>query len=196
MSRFSLAEVARYTIVIRQRSRVRTRWTYRCHPPRCVGSRSSRSSLCLSLCRRPDCRARTRSSSYDRCATRGRSWVWRWWESVLSRRATFRTRDGNHIEPSPGGTGSAARARVGIVGSNRLYPGRLLRSSPIARADLAMAIESFVHATAPARFFVRRRDLIRPGGVLVICDDIRLPTSDPGATTVLERFCRGWHINA
>jgi SAM-dependent methyltransferase len=67
---------------------------------------------------------------------------------------------------------------------------------PIAPADLAMAIESFVHATAPARFFVRCRDLIRPGGVLVICDDFRLSTSDPGAATVVERFCRGWHINA
>jgi tocopherol O-methyltransferase len=66
----------------------------------------------------------------------------------------------------------------------------------IGPADLAMAVESFVHAPAPARFFVECRDLIRPGGVLVICDDFKRSTNDPRAKTALDRFYRGWHINA
>jgi len=63
-------------------------------------------------------------------------------------------------------------------------------------ADLAFAIESFVHGPAPERFFEQCRRLIRPGGILVICDDVRRPTSDPKAAQVIERFCRGWHVNS
>ena len=42
----------------------------------------------------------------------------------------------------------------------------------IATADLALAIESFVHGPAPDRFFTEAARLIRPGGLLVICDDL------------------------
>ena len=62
-------------------------------------------------------------------------------------------------------------------------------------ADLAFAIESFVHGAAPAQFFEQCRRLIRPGGVLVICDDFRRPTSERAATSAIDRFCRGWHVN-
>ena len=63
-------------------------------------------------------------------------------------------------------------------------------------ADLAYAIESFVHGPAPERFFVQCSRLVRPGGLLVICDDSRRSTTGPRATRTIERFCRGWHINA
>lgn len=66
----------------------------------------------------------------------------------------------------------------------------------VATADLAYAIESFVHGPAPDRFFAQCRRLLRPGGVLVICDDFRKPTAAPRAALAIERFCRGWHINA
>ena len=66
----------------------------------------------------------------------------------------------------------------------------------LAPADLAMAIESFVHGPAPDRFFAEAARLIRSGGLLVICDDLRLPTSDPDAARTLDRFARGWHINS
>jgi SAM-dependent methyltransferase len=65
----------------------------------------------------------------------------------------------------------------------------------VRAADLAYAIESFVHGPDPARFFARCRELIRPGGLLVICDDFRRLTSDPSADAAIERFKRGWHIN-
>lgn len=66
----------------------------------------------------------------------------------------------------------------------------------VGTADLAYAIESFVHGPTPDRFFAQCRRLIKPGGALVICDDFRRPTTDPRAARAVERFCRGWHVNA
>ena len=63
-------------------------------------------------------------------------------------------------------------------------------------ADLAYAIEAFVHGPAPERFFAQCSQLVRPGGLLVICDDVRRSTTGPRAARTIERFCRGWHINA
>ena len=62
-------------------------------------------------------------------------------------------------------------------------------------ADLAYAIESFVHGPAPDRFFAGCARLIRPGGLLVICDDITRSPAEPAARRTIERFCRGWHVN-
>ena len=62
-------------------------------------------------------------------------------------------------------------------------------------ADLAYAIESFVHVADPARFFAQCHNLLRPGGLLVICDDFRRSTSEPRAAHSIERFRRGWHVN-
>lgn len=66
----------------------------------------------------------------------------------------------------------------------------------IAPVDLAYAIESFVHGPAPDRFFAECRRLVRPGGLLVICDDFRRSTTTPAAARAIDRFCRGWHINS
>ena len=67
----------------------------------------------------------------------------------------------------------------------------------IEPADLAYAIESFVHGPAPARFFAECARLVRPGGLLIICDDTRRPAADrdPAAAETIERFCQGWHVN-
>ena len=67
--------------------------------------------------------------------------------------------------------------------------------SHIPPADLAYAIESFVHGPDPARFFAECARLIRPDGLLVLCDDFRRPVTGPAATRVVERFRRGWHLN-
>jgi len=63
-------------------------------------------------------------------------------------------------------------------------------------ADLAYAIESFVHGPDPERFLHQCARIIRPGGLLIICDDFRRPVTDPSAARTVERFCRGWHINS
>ena len=63
-------------------------------------------------------------------------------------------------------------------------------------ADLAYAIESFVHGPDPERFITECARIIRPGGLLIICDDFRRPVTDPIAVRTIDRFCRGWHINS
>ena len=66
----------------------------------------------------------------------------------------------------------------------------------IGTADFAYAIESFVHAPDPPRFFGQCRKLLRPGGMLAICDDVARPAGGPIAGRTIEQFRSGWHINA
>lgn len=65
----------------------------------------------------------------------------------------------------------------------------------IRTADLAYAVESFVHGPDPARFFDQCRRLVKPGGLLAICDDVRRDAVSPGAARAIEEFMKGWHIN-
>jgi len=65
----------------------------------------------------------------------------------------------------------------------------------LPRADLAYAIESFVHGPDPARFLAEAARLITPGGLLVICDDFRRPSATASASRTLAQFARGWHVN-
>jgi cyclopropane fatty-acyl-phospholipid synthase-like methyltransferase len=56
--------------------------------------------------------------------------------------------------------------------------------------DLAFAIESFVHAHSAAAFFDEAARAVRPGGALVVVDDVRTgDRHDPA----LEDFQAGWH---
>jgi SAM-dependent methyltransferase len=66
----------------------------------------------------------------------------------------------------------------------------------VERADLAFAIEAFVHVTDPQRFFAECARLIRAGGVLVVCDDmLGERATAKAARRWLERFRRGWHAH-
>lgn len=85
--------------------------------------------------------------------------------------------------------GLADRVRVQVADYCDLPP-------DLGPADLAYAIESFVHGPDPARFFTECQRLITPGGRLVICDDFRRPTDDPAAAAVLDRYRRGWHVHS
>jgi hypothetical protein len=66
----------------------------------------------------------------------------------------------------------------------------------VAQADLAYAIESFVHGPSPEAFFAEGARLVRPGGWLVICDDVLRPTTDARARRAVAQFKRGWHVNS
>jgi SAM-dependent methyltransferase len=62
-------------------------------------------------------------------------------------------------------------------------------------ADLAFAIESFVHGPVPGLVLAAWARLVRPGGVLVVCDDFRRSTGNGAAARAIDRFRRGWRIN-
>ena len=66
----------------------------------------------------------------------------------------------------------------------------------VGTVDAAYAIESFVHGPDPKGFFSEAARVVRPGGILAICDDIARPTDDPRARRTLARFCRGWHVHS
>ena len=65
----------------------------------------------------------------------------------------------------------------------------------LLRADAAYAIESFVHGPSPERFFSECHRLIKPGGLLVSCDDDRKEGTSAEALARVEEFKSGWHIN-
>ena len=62
-------------------------------------------------------------------------------------------------------------------------------------ADLAYAVESLVHAPDPARFLAACARMVRPGGLLAVCDDFLRPARHPAAPRTVARFRRGWRIN-
>ena len=62
-------------------------------------------------------------------------------------------------------------------------------------ADVVYAIESFVHSADPEAFFAQCARIVRSGGLLVICDDMRRPAADAVSQKAVARFRRGWHIH-
>jgi ubiquinone/menaquinone biosynthesis C-methylase UbiE len=63
-------------------------------------------------------------------------------------------------------------------------------------ADVAYAIESFVHGPDPARFFSEAARIVRPAGALVVCDDVLRRVDGRKAERAIHRFKRGWHVNS
>jgi hypothetical protein len=53
-----------------------------------------------------------------------------------------------------------------------------------------------LHAPAPHLLFAACARLIRPQGLLAICDDFRRAATNQAAARAIDRFRRGWHINA
>jgi SAM-dependent methyltransferase len=68
-------------------------------------------------------------------------------------------------------------------------------ASAAAGADLAYAVEAFVHAPSAAAFFGQAARLVRPGGRLVLVDDFLAGDADPTGNRLLDDFRAGWQIN-
>jgi SAM-dependent methyltransferase len=66
----------------------------------------------------------------------------------------------------------------------------------VGPADVAYAIESFVHGPSPERFFAEAARVVRPGGLLILCDDLRTDADGARAERTVRQFERGWHINS
>jgi SAM-dependent methyltransferase len=106
------------------------------------------------------------------------------------------------------GTGltlSPVQARHGAVRITALGLGDRIRiregdfsalPADIDAADLAYAIESFVHGPSPERFFAEAARVLRPGGRLLVCDDVRVGESSVTASRTIAQFTRGWRVNS
>ncbi|MCC5983047.1 MAG: glucans biosynthesis glucosyltransferase MdoH [Rhodobacteraceae bacterium] len=81
--------------------------------------------------------------------------------------------------------------RVRVVRSDFTHPPTL------PQADLVIAIESHVHAASAGAFLQAARAHLRPGGVLVVVDDM-LAVPDAALTArgrrLLDAFRRGWRL--
>ena len=63
----------------------------------------------------------------------------------------------------------------------------------LADFDLAFAIESFVHADPASAFFHNAARALRPGGALVVVDDVRTGDHDDPA---IDDVMAGWHASS
>ncbi|HET9956903.1 MAG TPA: class I SAM-dependent methyltransferase [Polyangiaceae bacterium] len=62
-------------------------------------------------------------------------------------------------------------------------------------ADVAFAIESFVHGPSPTRFFSEAARMLKPGGLLMVCDDLLaspLESLIEPTSRLAERYRVGW----
>jgi SAM-dependent methyltransferase len=111
------------------------------------------------------------------------------------------------LSPVQAQLGAARVAAAHLADRLRIVEGDYCALPPdLEPADVAYAIESFVHGPSPERFFAEAARILRPGGLLLICDDMRgdanagrHPHGDPGdaaAARVIARFTRGWHVNS
>ncbi|NYE20461.1 SAM-dependent methyltransferase [Microbacterium immunditiarum] len=100
------------------------------------------------------------------------------------------------LSPEQAELGRKRIAALGLDGRVTCREGDFTDLPPdLERADVAFAIESFVHASDPERFFAECARLVRRGGALAICDDMRGATDSAAAERTLRRFVRGWHAN-
>jgi ubiquinone/menaquinone biosynthesis C-methylase UbiE len=86
--------------------------------------------------------------------------------------------------------------RAGLAGRVNCLEGDFAAlPAAIASADLVFAIESFVHGSDPRAFLVEAARILRPDGLLIVCDDFLTGTVSPAAHRTLDAFRRGWHVN-
>lgn len=104
--------------------------------------------------------------------------------------------EGITLSPRQAGLAAGfARAR-GLSGRCAIRCADFL-SDPGPPVDLAVAIESHVHAPSAVAFLTAARAGLLPGGMLVVVDDmLARPEVEmaPPARRLIARFRRGWHL--
>ena len=108
--------------------------------------------------------------------------------------------DGITISPLQARTATELVGRAGLAGRVRVREGDFLaRHDELAGGDLVFSIEAFVHGPDPATYFVSAAQLLRPGGLLVVCDDLLTSTGAHAhgqQSRWLEAFRVGWRIGS
>ena len=91
-----------------------------------------------------------------------------------------------------GGPSGSPRGGGPLRGTRPVRDRRLHRAAEdLTGFDLALAIESFVHADPAPAFFAEAARALRPGGALVVIDDVRVgDPADPRARRRADRLAR------
>ena len=93
--------------------------------------------------------------------------------------------------------GERAAAR-GLADRCGFLEADFLRLPDLEQADAAYAIESFAHAESPRAFFSALASRLRPGSLLVLCDDFleHVPALSDAETRWVQRFRAGWRLSS
>jgi ubiquinone/menaquinone biosynthesis C-methylase UbiE len=86
--------------------------------------------------------------------------------------------------------------RLGQAAHTRFLQGDFQHLPEIETCSAAWAIEAYLHATEPERFFREAARVIQPGGRLVIADDFLAAQVSAGSEAArwLADFSSGWHV--
>lgn len=116
---------------------------------------------------------------------------------LASRRPDL-TGDGVTISPAQAAVAGELLERAGLSARVRVREGDFLAPPEgLGGADLVFSIEAFVHGPDPAAYFRVAAGLLRPGGLLVLCDDLLTragAAAPPRAARQIERFRDGWRL--
>ncbi len=108
--------------------------------------------------------------------------------------------EGVTISPAQADVAATLIAEAGLSGRVRVREGDFLAPPPdLTGADLAFSVEAFVHGPDPAAYFQRAAGLLRPGGLLVVCDDLMTPagaSAQPAEARRIDEFRAGWRIGS
>jgi cyclopropane fatty-acyl-phospholipid synthase-like methyltransferase len=118
---------------------------------------------------------------------------------LASRRADL-VGEGVTISPAQADVAAGLVAEAGLADRVRVRTGDFLAPpADLAGADLALSVEAFVHGPDPAAYFDRAAGLLRPGGLLVVCDDVLTPAgaaAAPADARRIDEFRAGWRIGS
>jgi cyclopropane fatty-acyl-phospholipid synthase-like methyltransferase len=91
-------------------------------------------------------------------------------------------------------------AEAGLTERVRVRQGDFLAPpDDLVGADLVFSIEAFVHGPDPAAYFRAAAGLLRPGGLLALCDDLLTPAGaapTPEGRRRLDDFRSGWRVGS
>lgn len=90
---------------------------------------------------------------------------------------------------------------AGLTGRVRCRVGNFLAlPDDLQNIDLALSIEAFVHSPDAASYFREAARILRPGGLLILCDDFLTAEASANSSRRTERwiaeFRRGWHVGS